>query len=80
MLRSRKLALRKETLSELSSPELTGVAGAAAASFAAIGGCIAVPRTLNTCVTCVDTLTIATCTCPGVTGPTCACPTDYGCA
>ncbi len=78
-MNSRKLALRKETLTELSGQELVGVAAGAAAS---VGGaiCIVVPPTVRTCVTCVDTLTIASCSCPVVTGPSCACPTDYGCA
>ena len=73
MLDSRKLVLRKETLSELSGPELLRVAGAAAAS--GIPCIIDVPHSIATCV---DTLTIATCTCP--TGASCPCPTGYGCA
>ncbi|HEV2890367.1 MAG TPA: hypothetical protein VGX28_08315 [Frankiaceae bacterium] len=74
-MNSRKLALRKETLTELTTLELRGVAGAAAVSLVQ---CIR--EAVETYVTCVDTKTIATCTCPGVTGPTCACPTDYACA
>jgi len=74
MLNSRKLALRKETLTELSGPELRGVAGAAANSL--LPCLIDIPGTY---VTCVDTLTIATCQCPGVTGATCVCPTDAVC-
>lgn len=74
MRNSRKLALRKEILSELSAPELGGVAGAASGP----AGCILLPATVRTCVTCVDTLTVATCTCP--TGASCPCPTAYGCA
>ncbi len=73
MLRSRKLVLRKETLTELTSQELKGVAGAADDSLAC-------PKTVRTCVTCIDTFTIATCECPALTGPTCFCPTEAGCA
>ena len=78
MLNSRKLALRKETLAELSGPEMSGVAGGAAASIGAICFDILIPPTVRTCATCVDTYTIATCTCP--TGASCPCPTGYGCA
>ena len=77
MHNSRKLALRKETLTELSGPELRGVAGAVAAS--GIPCAIELGETFGTCVTCVDTLTIATCRCPAVTGATCVCPTDAVC-
>ena len=75
MLGSRKLALRKETLAELSGHELTGVAGAASADATF---CIAIGPSVRTCVTCVDTLTVATCQCP--TGASCPCPTGAGCA
>jgi hypothetical protein len=68
MLNSRKLALRKETLTDLSSADLVGVAGAA--SFGAF--CIVIPKTV-TCVTCIPLYTVATCTCP--TGASCPCPT-----
>lgn len=64
----RKLALRKEHLSELTGRELRSVAGADNWS----GDCG------QTIATCVDTLTIATCKCP--TGPSCVCPTEFGCA
>jgi len=77
MLNSRKLALRKETLAELSGPDLRGVVGAA--SLGPICWAIEVPPTAQSCVTCVDTLTIATCQCPAVTGGTCVCPTDAVC-
>jgi len=77
MLGSRKLVLRKETLTELSGPELRIVAGAAAAS--GLPCAIDLGTTFATCVTCVDTLTIATCQCPAVTGGTCVCPTDAVC-
>ncbi len=66
----RKLVLRKENLSELTGREMQSVAGGDNWS----GQC----PTFETCVTCVDTLTIATCMCP--TGPSCVCPTEYGCA
>jgi hypothetical protein len=75
MLGSRKLVLRKETLTELSDPELKNVAGASAGDLA----CVLLPPTVRTCVTCVDTLTIATCQCPAVTGATCVCPTEAVC-
>ena len=78
MRNSRKLALRKETLAELSGPDLLGVAGAAASVLDAICWNIEAPPTVRTCVTCVDTLTVMTCTCP--TGASCPCPTGYGCA
>ena len=77
MPRSRTLVLRKETLTQLTSHELKGVAGGASYAGAF---CLDFPATFETWVTCVDTLTIATCRCPGVTGPTCVCPTDFGCA
>ena len=78
MLSSRKLALRKETLTELSGPEMSGVAGAALpASTLPCLIYVEAPPTLNSCVTCVDTLTIATCQCP--TGASCPCPTGAGC-
>ena len=64
MLNSRKLNLRKETLSILSGSELEAVAGGSDTCFA-IGS-------LGTCIVCVNR-TIATCTCP--TGQTCTCPT-----
>jgi hypothetical protein len=73
MLNSRKLALRKETLTELTGSELKGVAGAARSLLPCL---IDVPQSIATCV---DTITIATCTCPPVTGGTCVCPTDAVC-
>lgn len=72
----RKLALRKETLAELSAPDLKGIVGAA--SIGPICWDIGPTPTLRTCVTCIDTLTVATCTCP--TGASCPCPTGDGCA
>lgn len=68
----RRLALRKENLTELTGYELHGVAGGAGEVS---GGKI------ETCfcsiATCVDTYTIATCACP--TGASCICPTGAGC-
>jgi hypothetical protein len=73
MRNSRKLALRKETLTELSGPDLRVVAGARA-SIGPIGCHIAIEQLpTESCVTCVDTLTVATCACP--TGASCPCPT-----
>jgi len=74
MARSRKLVLRKETLTELSGCDLRAVWGAATGLTVC-----ACPATFHTCVTCVDTLTIATCQCPGLTGATCVCPTEDVC-
>ncbi len=68
MLNSRKLVLRKETLTELSGRELEAVAGGARTLL----DCVDVVGTLRSCIVCPDR-TIATCTCP--TGATCVCPT-----
>ena len=69
MNEKRKLALRKESLSELASHELHRVAGGYEIRDSL--GCI-----LKTVVACGDLLTVATCTCP--TGATCVCPTQGG--
>ena len=72
---SRTLRLRKETLTELTARDLRGVVGGGTESAPELTFCIC-----TSLVTCVDTLTIATCQCPGVTGATCPCPTGYVCA
>lgn len=69
-MRDRKLSLRKETLSDLSSGDMQIVVGA-------YSGSCTCQATLRTCVTCVDTYTVATCGCP--TGASCPCPTASGC-
>lgn len=69
MHEQRKLALRKESLTELTSHEMHQVAGGVEDSL----GCL-----IRTVATCVDTYTVATCTCP--TGASCGCPTGAGCA
>lgn len=68
-MRVRTLALRKETLSALSTDEMQVVVGGQS------DPCIYIAKT-GTCVTCVGTLTIATCQCP--TGASCPCPTGSG--
>jgi hypothetical protein len=70
-MRERKLALRKETLSDLSSDEMQVVVGAYSGS-----PCVRVTTYIQSWVTCVDTLTVATCQCP--TGASCPCPTGSG--
>lgn len=70
-MRERKLALRKETLSDLSAGEMQGVVGAWSGD-----SCPCIP-TAKTCITCVGTFTVATCQCP--TGATCPCPTEALC-
>jgi len=74
MAERRKLVLRKETLIELTSRELRGVVGGGTESEPGLTFCIC-----TTLVTCAETLTIATCQCPGLTGATCVCPTEHVC-
>lgn len=65
----RKLGLHKENLTELTNQELQCLAGGhAECQSKGCGAC------LHTVVTCIETYTIATCTCP--TGATCICPTQ----
>lgn len=75
MNENRKLALHKESLSELTSREMRvvvcGHGGHPECQSKGCGAC------LETWVTCLDLYTVATCTCP--TGPSCVCPT-YACA
>ena len=75
MAERRKLVLRKETLAELTSMELKAVVG----GNTGLTVC-ACPATWQSCVTCVDTFTIATCQCPPVSGASCICPTADVCA